>query len=211
MHLIQPSLLLDLDGVVARFHPTLAEVYNSRYPDEEPVTVEDFDGDLESLPSKLRDRLIHLFNEPGFFTNLEPFDGAIATVSQFNDLGYDTSICTAPARWPCGKINGLSAAEKFDWVQRLLPFWSNEVTVTKLKHKVNADMLIDDFPTNIINWCEHHPEGVGYLVDQPWNQSLRVLPNNAVRGDLNGVIKFIHKFWCYHRGKFVYRLDELRD
>ena len=203
-----PRIALDLDGVVVNFHQRVIDIYNDRFGAQ--LTTSDIDGDLESLGTELAKNLISIFNEDGFLLNLEPLDGAIQTVSQFPDLGYHVTVCTAPARNLDGIINPNSAAEKFHWIRKWLPFWSNDVIITKHKELVATDILIDDWAHNIINWCEANPEGIGYIIDQPWNQKLRNYPHNAVRGSLANVASFINKHWCTERGKFVYRLDELQ-
>ena len=204
----QPKIALDLDGVVVNFHQTLIDLYNERF--NASITTDEIDGDLESLGTELARNLISIFNEDGYILNLEPLPDAIHIVSQFPDLGYKVTICTAPARNLDGIINPTSAAEKFSWIRKWLPFWANDVIITKHKELVATDILIDDWAYNIANWCKENPEGIGYLVDQPWNQKQRPYPANAVRGKLSEVSTFIDKYWCQERGKFIYRLDELK-
>lgn len=214
MTVIYPKIALDLDGVVVNFHQKLVDVYNERFPPEKgekKLTTKAIDCDLESLGTDVSRRLIQIFNEDGYILNLEPLPDSIHIVSQFQDLNYDVTICTAPARDLNGIINPTSAAEKFHWIREHLPFWANKVIVTKHKEIVGTDMLIDDYAFNIINWCKENPNGIGYLIDQPWNKKFRHYPSNAVRGTLAGVSTFIDKFWCRERGQFAYRLEELQE
>lgn len=200
-----PEIALDLDGVVVDFFRKLVEVYNYRY--QKNLTLSDLDRGLDSLDPEL----VAIFNEPDWFINLDPIPNAIALASQFNDLGYRVTICTAPARNLDGLINGRTAAEKFDWIRKWLPFWSNDVIITKHKELVKADILVDDAPYNISAWCERHPEGIGVLVDQPWNKSWKQYPQNAIRGRLADIPWLIENYWCFERAKFVYRLKELEQ
>jgi len=204
-----PKLGLDLDGVIVNFNDQLVEDYNKRYLPV--ITADSIDYDFELLGDLIFTRFKIVFNEPGFFKKLKPLPNAITIATKLLDMGIPTVICTAPARNNEGLINGLSAAEKFDWVQEHLPFWGNEIIITKDKHYVDVDMLIDDYPPNITLWCQKHPNGIGFLVDQSWNRRFSHFPNNSVRGSLEKVIPFIQKFWCEERGVFAYRLDELHE
>ena len=204
-----PTIALDLDGVVVDFYGALVLTYNERYG--ENLSLDDIDCDLETLGPEVSSKLIAIFNEEDWFHNLKPLPNAINIVGSYPTLGYRVIICTAPARDLDGLINGKSAAEKFVWIHEHLPFWGNDVIITKHKKMVEADIIVDDTPANIINWCQEHPEGVGYLIDQPWNAKWRNYPHNAVRGSLEDVSRFIKRFWCHNRGKFVYRYDELAN
>ena len=207
---INPKIGLDLDGVVCDFHQKLIDTYNSRrQPDSKELTISDIDCELEKLPTEIYQKVISIFNEPGWFTNLKSLPDAIPLVTQFMDLNYETTICTAPARDLKGCINPKSAAEKYDWLQQNLPFLANNAIITKHKEIVGVDLLVDDTGYNIKNWCREYPEGIGYLVDQPWNQNFKDLPMNSVRGSLHNVPKVIENFWCKTRGKFIYRYEEL--
>lgn len=209
MILRHPRLALDLDGVVVAFFQKLIAVYNERY--NANLTLSDIDCELEKLGPEVAKRMIEIFNEPNWFRDLEPLPDAISTVSGYLDIGYQVQICTSPARDTQGLINGQSAAEKFTWVKKWLPFWTNDVIIAKHKACMDVDMLIDDTPYQIINWCKRHPKGVGFLIHQPWNHKWGQLPPNAVRGRLQDVANFINDFWCNEREGFYYRLDELKD
>jgi len=203
-----PKVGLDLDGAVVNFHQSVIDEFNSRHPGYN-LKVNTLSCEIETLDPELVPKLLCIFNEKGWFLGLKPLPNAISIVSSFVDLGYDVTVCTAPARAD-GKINPYSASEKITWMHQWLPFWANNMIITKHKEIVGVDILIDDTGYNIINWCRENPDGIGYLVDQPWNQTFTKYPTNSVRGDLKGVPSFIDKFWCRKRGRFIYRLEELK-
>jgi len=205
-----PRIILDLDGVVVDFFQRLIAVYNKRYPDD-MITVEDINCELEQLGPERASRFIDIFNEPGWFIELKSLPGAINIVSHYASAGHHILVCTAPARYQDGKINGMSAAEKFDWIQRHLPAWGHKISITRDKEFVDGDILVDDTPHNIIKWCDTHPEGIGVLVDQPWNSRWIDLPRNAIRADLQDVGAIMAHFWCKETEKFAYRAHELRN
>lgn len=206
---MKPSLAIDLDGVVVNFFDELLRIYNTEV--EENLSIDSIDYDFEILPVDVSNRMREIFNREGYFESLEALPNAINILNKFRDLGFPSIICTAPARDLNGLINGRSAAEKYNWVQKHLPAWGNDVMITKDKYYTNTNMLIDDFPPNISLWCAANPAGVGYLIDQPWNKRFSHYPPNAVRGPLERVISFVDKFWCEERRIFAYRLEELRS
>jgi len=208
-----PSLAIDLDGVVADFNTAMLGDYNA-LPEVQAGTVpgllmSQLNYNFEQLDPAIFTRLRTIFNTPGFFLKLKPLPNAIEILTRFRDNGFPSIICTAPTRDHNNLINGKSADEKFSWVQQHLPLCGNDIMVTKDKFYTGTDMLIDDYPPNITLWCEQNPNGVGYLVDQSWNQGIKHYPINCARGSLAQVLTFIDDFWCETRGIFAYRLDEL--
>ena len=131
-----PKVALDLDGVIVNFHQKLIDVFNERYPDHRKLTVEDINCEIEALGPDLAPKLLGIFNEEEWFLNLKPLPNAISTVSSFVDLGYDVTVCTAPARDSNGRINPGSASEKFVWMNKWLPIWANNMIITKHKELV---------------------------------------------------------------------------
>ena len=205
-----PRIVLDLDGVVVAFFQKLITVYNERFPDDQ-LTLEDINCELEQLGPERASRLIDLFNEPGWFTNLRPLPGTINIVSHYASAGYPILICTAPARMANGHINGNSAAEKYEWIQKHLPAWGYQIVITRDKEHIDGDIFVDDTPSQIIKWCDTHPDGIGVLVDQPWNSRWIDLPKNALRADLQDVGAIMSHFWCKETERFAYRAHELRN
>jgi len=203
-----PQIALDMDGVLVGFHSSLLETYNQRF--DPKLSYIDLDGDFETLGSEVANRLKSIFNEKGFFKELQPLPNAINIATRLTDL-YSVVICTAPARDLDGLVNPFSAAEKYEWIRHYLPTYTNSAFITMSKYLVAVDMLVDDYPGNIVKWCDKHPKGIGYLVDQPWNQKFIHCNNNIVRGSLEDVINFIDAFWCESRGGFHYRLEELKQ
>jgi len=204
-----PSIAMDLDGVVCAFFQRLIEVYNLRFNGN--LTLSSFnDYEFERcLPPDIVAKLLTIFNEPNYFLNLLPLPKAIETVKELVALKYDVKICTAPARKPDKKVNGRSAAEKFDWLEIHIPELCNQTIVTIFKEYIAMDLLVDDSPMNIVKWCKANPEGIGFLVDQPWNKMFTDFPPNAVVGNLQDVPRFIEESWCFETGKFVILSERL--
>jgi 5'(3')-deoxyribonucleotidase len=204
-----PKIILDLDGVVVNFYQKLIVTYNSRFPDD-TLTLDDINCELEQLGPERAERLIEIFNEPGYFANLEPLPGTVNVVSHYVSVGYQIIVCTAPPRLSDGRINGASAGEKFGWLNQHLPIL-NKIIITRSKEFVDGDLFIDDTPYQVLNWCQAHPNGIGLLVDQPWNKRWQDLPRNAIRANLEDVGSLVSNFWCKETDRFAYRAYELRN
>lgn len=204
-----PSIALDLDGVVCAFFERLIQVYNSRYSDKLSLSSFNDYAFERCLSPEVVEKVITIFNEPGFFVSLEVLPYAIETIREFTARQYDFKICTAPARNLNKKINGNSSAEKFEWLETWLPEQCNSAIVTASKEYVATNLLVDDSPMNIIAWCARNQNGIGYLVDQPWNQMFTDYPLNCVRGAVQDVCGFIDDHWCPKNGEFKIPEEEL--
>lgn len=175
---------LDMDGVLADFMGLLFRRMEQRHGlmlNVSDVTASNL-GDVYGW--REYDRMKTIFNEPGFFAEIEPYPGAIDAVNTIIDAGHHVEICTSPTaiRDPSGvkKLNPYCLHEKIEWIARYLPRLAKHVTITKAKWLVSADYLVDDADYNIGPWCERYPDRIGLVVDQPWNRRY-VLPTNAKR------------------------------
>jgi len=179
-------IALDIDGVVANFTEKVVEIYNQRHLP--PIRFEDFKSFSfeECFSPPVVERIVQIFNEPGFFASLQPLPRAIEIVDLLSK-DHHVEICTAPPH----NVNPLAISEKISWALQHWPHLGRQVTVTTNKYLVKSDILIDDSISNITKWCMHHPQGHGFLVSQPWNADILVLPDNATRGHLVDVPDFI--------------------
>ena len=80
-----------------------------------------------------------IMNSEGFFSGLEPIEGAVQAVKEMDKL-YDVRLCTSPLR-----DYRYCVGEKFQWVAHHLgESWTRKIIITKDKTIVRADYLIDD-------------------------------------------------------------------
>ena len=180
----------DLDGTINLFLEKVVEVYNQRY--QPPIALTDFKAFRfeECFSETIVGRLINIFNEKGFFEEIPPTPGALEVIERLHQNEYHIEIVTALPR----NINPQVAAEKVTWVVKHLPYLYENITITKNKYLVKADMLVDDTFLNIQQWCVHHPHGVGFLINQPWNEKYTHLPQNAVRGSILDLPNFLEQY-----------------
>lgn len=97
-----------------------------------------------------------IMEHPGFYANMEPFDGAAQAMNEMVAAGHDVHIVTSP--W----ISNIScASDKLKWAEdHIGPGWAKRTVITTAKTLVRGDILIDDRPDAA--------EGSKY--DQEWEQ-----------------------------------------
>ncbi|XP_076791597.1 5'(3')-deoxyribonucleotidase, cytosolic type isoform X2 [Arvicanthis niloticus] len=139
-------VLVDMDGVLADFESALLQGFRRRFPGDPHVPLEQRRGffaeeQYRALRPDLEEKLVSVYEAPGFFLNLEPIPGAVDALREMNDM-QDTEvfICTTPLR----KYDHC-VGEKYRWVeQNLGPQFVERIILTRDKTVVMGDLLIDD-------------------------------------------------------------------
>ncbi|XP_021491169.1 5'(3')-deoxyribonucleotidase, cytosolic type isoform X2 [Meriones unguiculatus] len=142
-------VLVDMDGVLADFESGLLQGFRRRFPGDPHVPLEQRRGFLASeqygaLRPDLAEKVVSVYEAPGFFLNLEPIPGAVDALREMNNM-QDTEvfICTSPLR----KYDHC-VAEKYRWVeQHLGSQFVERIILTRDKTVVMGDLLIDDKDT----------------------------------------------------------------
>lgn len=173
--MISLDIAFDLDGVLADFFKSLWKQYGDKYGiyyDDIIMTK----PDLHSVfPAVVAELMYDIFNAPGFYANLEPYPGAIEVLNMLHNTGHKVYFCTSPSNRDIPgtnlrAINPHSASGKIDWINKYVPHLGRNVTITKDKWRFKADVLVEDTPEKLAPWCEAHPNGLGILIDRPWNR-----------------------------------------
>jgi 5'-nucleotidase len=190
-------ILLDMDGVIAAFHQLLLKKYNQLYNNS--YTLDDckqFEFS-KCLGVDVWDKMLEIYNAPGFYSELEVVPGAIKAVDELLEIA-DVEICSAliKIKDKTGKhwLNADCAACKINWIHKHFPKLSESITLTTNKFRYKADILIDDALHNIRPWCLANPEGLGVIINQPWNQT-DTLPKNCARAIIEEVPNIVRKYF----------------
>lgn len=156
-------ILLDMDAITVDFFgPLLAEYYHrtGEYIHIDQITEWDMGKNVTH-----RDKLFQIFHEPGFFENLPPIPGAIATIEDFIHSGHEVVIVSAPC-------TPHSAAEKIKWCSKHLPFIDPKNIILchhNQKHRVNGDVIIDDNAETATKYVQAHPKAIALTLAYAYN------------------------------------------
>uniref|UniRef100_A0A8C5WDV6 5',3'-nucleotidase, mitochondrial n=1 Tax=Leptobrachium leishanense TaxID=445787 RepID=A0A8C5WDV6_9ANUR len=141
-------VLVDMDGVLADFEGGFLKKYQSRYPGEPFIELEDRRGfwvseQYENRKPGLREKAISIWEAKDFFLDLDPIEGAVEAVKEMARLSNtDVFICTSPI-----KRYEYCPYEKYAWVEKHLGHeFLEQIVLTRDKTVVSADLLIDDRP-----------------------------------------------------------------
>ena len=167
------DILIDMDGICCDFIGQLIEVYNLRFNDQivkADVKDSNFFRNL-SKPGITEDILESIMAEPGFFRNLKPYDGAIDSVKALVDAGHNVTIATS-------HLYEHSAHDKILWLKEHMPFIDRKHQfLGHQKWMIQADVLIDDTPRNVIAWKRRWWPSRVYSIAHPYNNELNGVSN----------------------------------
>lgn len=154
-------LLIDLDGVTVDLLTPWFELYNEAYDDD--LKVEDVTKYAVEFFAKDTKGIYEVLKTPGLFRNLKPLPGAIETLKQLYEDGFDIHIVTAaPTTSP------IALTEKFEWVEENLPFLPlRNVKLVHDKWHVVGDIIFDDSPTQLYQFS--YFQGISVAMAAPYN------------------------------------------
>lgn len=167
----------DVDGVLANFVATYLDLLyevTGRTHREADVTCWDFS---KCVADRLEDSEVwaRIGRTPGIVAGLARYPGMLEVVDALRADGHTPRALTSPA-WACDRW----IPERITWLN-IHGFWPKQIVFSSDKAAIFGDVLIEDSRENVQAWCAAHRgfDGVGVLVDRPWNQG--ALPDNAVR------------------------------
>lgn len=174
----------DMDGVLTRFVPRLFDEYYARYGVRYYETDVIHHDLVHTVGEAVYEQMQAIFNEPGFFDSLPPYEENIEVIVRLAEQGHHIEICTAPTTIEVDGVkqpNPHCIIDKFKWLARHLPKQvGRNVTIQKNKRMTQAHFFADDGDHNILPWCAQHKTGTALLIPRPWNEKV-VLPVNALR------------------------------
>ncbi len=160
-------ILCDLDGIVTDLLHKWLNAYNKDYPYFKQLTKYDVTEYIYNKISPIGRSMDHYIEQPGFFIDLPSLPGAISTLARLHKDGHEIYIVTSHSKYPG------SAAEKIWWVNRNLPFIdSNHIVITKDKHVVRGDILIDDTPEKLLSYKKAWPDAYLITIEYPFNKEV---------------------------------------
>jgi 5'(3')-deoxyribonucleotidase len=182
---------MDMDGVLYPFEEAFNQLY-VKYGGE--AIAFDHWLDFSTLPG---DIVSKVWNDPKLFRLNKPYPGTQQMMKMLDEMKdvevfYVTSF---------GRNPDITVPSKWLWLKRYFP-WVSERNFVAMCAKwfFQADMIVEDFPSNIKKWQKYNPEGNAVLIRQPWNedrveemqQCNVMVPKNGV-ADLDFIISEVQK------------------
>lgn len=166
----RPTVLLDVDGVLADFSGELLRWVGPQYTRAQLT-----EWDLtKALGIENRQHLFDEYaSEPGFCESLPVLEGAQDFVEELRKVA-DVVIVTSPY-----SAARLWTFERLRWLERHFGISKYDVIFAKRKYLVKGDVMIDDGPHNIDEFVNRG--GRGLLIDQPWNHA-HLIPLSSIDG-----------------------------
>lgn len=156
------TILVDLDSITANLQEKWYEAYNKEYNDN--ITCDDIlTWDTHLYVKKECGKSIYKYFTPQLFASLNPIAGAIPALKALVNTGHEVVFVTASPQF--------CADAKFAWVKKHCPF-IKEVIMAHKKYLIQGDVLIDDSPSNIRTYREHHPNANIFTIAYPYNKAV---------------------------------------
>lgn len=163
-------VLVDMDGVIADFDGRFIEVWKTKHP-ERPQLDQNNRTNFRiehEFPEQLRKEVRKVFTSPGFYRSLPAIPGAVDSMNEMSDSGFDVWICTSPLADYENCV-----LEKYKWVEdHLGRSWTEKIIITRNKYLIVGDWLIDDYPYES---PEQQSSWKQILFDAPYNMEVENL------------------------------------
>ncbi len=159
-------VLVDVDGILANFVDAALDVVEEvtgRKFDHDDVHMWDITQLIECDIKKKECK--KLMDSPGFATSFAAYDGAIEAIKKIRN-DYELFFVTSPMH-----SNRSWMPERVDWLCNKFGTNPDHVNFVKHKYIVRGDVLIDDSPTNVMEWERHNPKGLGLLWTRKYNEN----------------------------------------
>jgi len=176
---LPPTLLLDVDGVLANFIQATLDIVEDvsgvKYSHDDVKTWELFN----SLPkhAHLKTSVYEQLKKPGGCFGIPVYPGAVEGVMRLKEVAH-VVILTSPFH---GSKTWMS--EREEWLEHYFGIPHGDVIHGHHKHLVFGDMLVDDKDDHVGRWSIRHPKGVGVLWDRQYNHESH-LPRARTRDAL---------------------------
>ncbi|HEU4914886.1 MAG TPA: hypothetical protein VFT16_05830 [Candidatus Saccharimonadales bacterium] len=163
-----PTVLVDMDGVLADFDQEIQSRLANRHPSI-PIAPRSNFYIAQDYPEHV-DLVRSLSDEEGFFISLPVVDNALDGWQRILSNGYTPRICSSPIR-----TNQRSRQEKLGWLEReFVPIFGkwvvDQAIIAKDKAAYDGIALIDDRPglqsADTASW-QH------IIFDRPYNKQSR--------------------------------------
>jgi len=157
---------IDMDGVMCDFNAGWMRLHADEFGSElHPEMVTGWNGlhelagfaDMEAFWRWAQGR----DDRPSIFRHLEPFPGALETMTAFAAAGHQLVVLTAKPDWAIPDTLGWLA-------DHAVP--TREIHIRYDKHAIDCDVYLDDAPNVLADLVRHRPDALILRMVQPWNR-----------------------------------------
>lgn len=165
---VRPRFLIDVDEVLADFAGEAINVVSQVLGrpwgfDDAPQDSWDIFRDLEPEVMKEADAIM---NAPGWCASLKVKEGSQEFVKVLRKL-CDVYPCTSHKHSPAWVY------ERDIWLMEHFQFQRGDIVHTAAKFVCGGDFFLDDKPSHVIKWQDHHPKGKAMLWSTEHNRRLQ--------------------------------------
>jgi len=180
-------ILIDKDDVLYAFVDHWYELHNKEYGSIHTLTADEWEDGQRCKDNNCPVDIFQYFTVDTVWKNGLVYPDSQRVINSWLDRGYDLGIITKIA-------NPIAAKAGWEWLQIHYPRVKNIIMATAPKAWVQADILIDDSPKNLIDF-----KGVAILFDQKWNRGHTTLPRAQNWNEVEEMVKYIENRLNYYR------------
>jgi 5'(3')-deoxyribonucleotidase len=182
-------ILLDVDGVCANWTGAVADRIYKHSGGEVAMDLTKWFRNAD-LPAAIRARVMADMNAPGFCYGFDVLPGAKEAIGELRAAGCEVHFVTSDWNSPTWVY------DRNRWlVKHKLADAPRGVTYTPDKYVVKGDIFVDDKVSNVLEWREAWPNGIGIVWAQPWNADYRGMNRFNDWGLLLDIAKYVHGNW----------------
>lgn len=160
------KLILDVDGVLAKFHERALTIIRDRWGyTYELDHFKEWDVTLLLPLQEQRDELNATIQLPGFASELEPYTEAQRAVRELREREVHLLFATSP-----NHHSPTWMWERKIWLMQHFGASEEEIAHIHRKYFLAADAFVDDKPSHVRSWAQHNPGGTGVLWDAVYNR-----------------------------------------
>lgn len=149
-----------MDGVIVDFLSGLCAHFGV---DQDKISTYKIEEELPAKAAEIRD----YYGAPGFFSNLEPYPGAIEFL-----VGLRSRLRPEDKMWFVSKpatFSPVTWSDKAVWILKHVPWMIDTTILTPDKSTCSMDVFIDDDVNNLLD----NPSAKKILFARSWNRSAR--------------------------------------
>lgn len=156
---------IDVDGVLCNFisgYLELVKKVTGRSYAYDDVT--DYEFKCLGLTTEEQNEIEKEVFRPGWCRSLQSLPGTYEGIASLEKDGHEIYFVTSP--W---KKHPTWASERDAWLHERWP--NAKIISTRHKHRVHADIFVDDKMNAVRDWLKIWKDGIGVVWDAPYNRT----------------------------------------